>query len=199
MEITADMVQKLKLETSISMMTCKKALQEANGNFEEAKVILRKQGMVTDAETERKTKCGIIYTHMHDNRIGVMLELNCVTDFVARNPEFKNLAKVIAMHITWANPKYIKVTDIPQDILKFETDIIMSQIKPEQQKHIARILPGKLSKFYKGVCLMEQDELQVSEGKKTIAEVIGEVSRKFDETIVLTRFVRYFMGETDRA
>ena len=183
MEITAAMVQKLRLETSISMMACKKALQEANGDFEESKIILRKQGMINTAAPERKTKCGIIYTYNHDNRIGVMLELNCVTDFVARNNEFTNLAKIIAMHIAWANPKHIKVTDIPAEDLKVETDIIMTQITPEQQKHIARILPGKLSKFYKGICLMEQDEIQFSEGKKTIAEVIGEVSRKFDEEI----------------
>ena len=198
MEITVEMVKELRTQTGIAMMECKKALTEAQGDIEKAKIVLRKNGLDNgNLRIERIAKAGVVYNYSHGLKIGVMVELNCETDFVARTEEFQSLAKVIAMHVAWANPKYLRVTDIPKEELQVENDIIMSQIKPEQQKFLKNILPGKLSKFYKKVCLMEQDEIQVSEGKKTITDLIHEFSRKCGENIVLKRFARFSVGEGD--
>ncbi len=195
MEITAALVKELRDETGAQMMLCKKALIEANGDIEAAKIVLRKMGIDNSARrSDREVSAGIIYSYIHDNRIGVMLELNCETDFVAKNEEFKALAKTIAMHIAWANPDYIDVTNIPPDRLKLESDIIKSQLKPEQEKFLNKILPGKMAKFYEKVCLTEQKELNVSEGKLTIREVMGAFSGKVGENVKLARFVRYEMG-----
>jgi len=195
MEINATLVKKLRDETGAQMMLCKKALIEANGDMEAAKLVLRKMGIDNSARrSDREVSAGIIYSYIHDNRIGVMLELNCETDFVAKNEEFKALAKAIAMHIAWANPEYIAPSNIFPDRLRLESDIIKSQLQPGQEKFLDKILPGKMAKFFEKVCLMEQKELNVSEGKLTIRELMGAFSGKVGENVQLARFVRYEMG-----
>ena len=195
MEITATQVKELRNLTGVQMMLCKKALQDANGDMEEAQLILRKMGIDNSVQREgRETSAGIIYTYNHDNRVAVMLELNCETDFVAKNEEFQNLAKIIAMHIAWAKPVAVDEEGIPPEIEAQEEEIARSQVPEEKEKFADKIVEGKMKKFYKKACLLNQEELQVSEGKMTIGEMVKELSGKIGEKIEVKRFVRYEVG-----
>jgi len=198
MEITAKMVKNLRDATGVQMMLCKEALKEADGDIEKAKILLRKKGISQGDNREHKdAKSGIIYTYNHDNRVAVMLELRCETDFVAKNEEFHNLAKTIAMHIAWSKPMVIsRDSVIDPQIVAEEEEIARSQVpegKPEQI--VEKIIEGKMNKFYEGICLLEQKELQVSEGKMTIGEMVKELSGKLTEKIVVKKFTRYELGE----
>jgi elongation factor Ts len=196
MEITATLVKELRNATGAQMMLCKKALQDANGDIEEAKLILRKMGIDNSSKREgRETSSGIIYTYNHDNRVAVMIELACETDFVAKNEEFKNLAKTIAMHIAWAKPIAIDENDIDDTIFLRERQIAESQVPEGKEKFAEKIVEGKMKKFCEEVCLLNQKELQVSEGKQTIGKIIKEFSGKVGENIAIKRFIRYQVGE----
>ncbi|MCK4263672.1 MAG: translation elongation factor Ts, partial [Candidatus Aminicenantes bacterium] len=160
MEITADSVKELRQRTGIGMMECKKALKESKGDIEKAIIILRKKGYARAKDKmSRETAEGIVGSYIHLNdKIGVLVEVNCESDFVARNREFKELVKNIAMHIAAADPRYISSEKIPQDVLDEEKDIIREQFKDSNKppEIIEKIVHGKLSKFFQEVCLLNQ-------------------------------------------
>ncbi|MDR2337844.1 MAG: translation elongation factor Ts [Deltaproteobacteria bacterium] len=196
-EITAQMVKELRDQTGAGMMDCKAALADSNGDADKAIEFLRKKGLKNVTKRAGKVASeGIVYSYIHaGSKIGVMLELNSETDFVAKGEDFTGLARAIAMHIAWANPKYLSREDVPNQVIEKEKEIALSQLNPQQQKMADKILPGKLEKFYGDVCLLEQLEAINPEAKKTIKDLINDLSAKVGEKIVLKRFLRFEVGE----
>lgn len=196
-QITADLVKTLRESTGAGMMDCKKALAETGGDMDKAIEFLRKKGLKDVSKRAEKTAAeGTIYSYIHgEGRIGVTLELNCETDFVARGEDFQALAKTIAMHVAWAKPRYLNREDVPADVLKQEQEIALAQLKPEQQKMADKILPGKMERFYEENCLIEQLDARDPAAKKRIGDLINDLSVKVGEKISLRRFVRYEVGE----
>ncbi len=199
MAVDAKLVKKLREITGAGMLDCKKALEETGGDIEAAVELLRKKGIAKAAKKAgRETKEGLIHSYIHaGGRIGVLLELNCETDFVARNELFKELANELAMQIAAMRPKWVKREDVPKEIIEKEGEIAreaaLAEGKPE---HIAeKIAEGKLEKFFKEVCLLEQP--YIKDDKKTIEELIKEYIAKLGENIQIRRFCRYELGEEE--
>jgi elongation factor Ts len=197
MDITADMVKKLRDATGAGMMECKRALVEAKGNMEEAITLLRKQGLAqATRKAGRSTNEGIIghYIHM-GGKIGVLVEVNCESDFVARTDDFQNLTREIAMHIAAANPQYVRRDDVPADVLERERSIYRSQMEGQNKPPavIDKIVDGKLNSFYEQVCLMDQPSIR--DPKVTIAQVVQQAIARMGENIAIPRFVRFKLGE----
>jgi elongation factor Ts len=201
MEVTSTMVKELREKTGAGMMDCKKALAEANGNFEQAIDVLRKKGLKDIGKRADKVAAeGVVYSYIHaGGRIGVMIELNCETDFVARGQDFQDLAKSIAMHVAWAAPKYLSREEVPASFIEREKEILASQLKPEQQKMADKILGGQLDKLLKEICLLEQLDVRDASAKKSIQDLVNELSAKVGEKVVLKRFVRFEVGEGVKA
>jgi elongation factor Ts len=197
MEITADIVKKLRDKTGAPMMDCKKALQETNGDEEKAIDYLRKKGSkVAEKRADRAANQGIIESYIHaGSRIGVMIELNCETDFVAKTDAFKTLGKDIAMQIAAMSPKYVKREDVPKEVIDREVEIYKTQSKTEgKPDHILqKIAEGKLDKFYSEVCLIEQPFIK--DPNKSIKDMIMDEVGKIGENISVKRFVRFQLGE----
>lgn len=194
--ILAGVVKDLREKTGAGMMECKKALVESDGDFEKAIDMLRQKGLATAAKKAgRIASEGIIGSYVHMNRIGVMVEINCETDFVARTDDFKELVKDIAMHIAAANPSYLSREDIPQDTIEREKDIYRAQVENKPPEVIEKIVEGKLEKFYSETCLLDQPFVKDPEQKKSIRDIITEKVAKLGENIVLRKFVRYQLGE----
>ncbi|MFA5314140.1 MAG: hypothetical protein WC375_12640 [Methanomassiliicoccales archaeon] len=196
MKIPTSLVQTLRQRTMAQVSWCKEALEQSQGDLDQAVQILRKRGINSaDVRSDKVASQGIIYTYSHgDGRIGVMIEMNCETDFVARHADFKQLVRTIAMHIAWANPSCVNIEDLDKGRLSAETKIIEEGIPAEKSKIAPQIIKGRLGKFYKQECLMEQDEIQFYEGKMTIGQLVKEFSAKVGEKIILRRFVRYQVG-----
>lgn len=197
MSVDMTLVKKLRAETGIGILECKKAIIESNNNYEKAAEILRKKGFEkAKSKSSRSTKQGVIGSYIHtNNKIGVMVEVGCETDFVARNEDFQELVKNIAMQIAAMNPKHISEDDVPSDILEKEKEIYRAQLKDtgKPDNIIEKIIEGKLKKFYSEVCLLDQNFFK--EEKKTIEDLITESIHKIGENIVIKRFVRYQLGE----
>jgi len=203
MAINMSDVSKLREMTGAGMMDCKKALEEANGDFDKAIEVLRKKGAATLAKrAERDAKEGIIVSYIHNGRIGAMIELNCETDFVALNEGFKQLASDIAMHVAAAAPEYVSPEDVPAAIIEKEREIEKAQLeeanlpagKAEKPAEIVeKILVGKIDKFYSRVCLMKQPF--VKNPDITIEDLINEKTAAIGEKLVVRRFVRYELGK----
>lgn len=197
MGITAEQVKELRERTGIGMMECKKALEEAGGDADKAIEILRKKGHARAKDkAHRATGEGLVGTYIHTNgKIGVLVEINCESDFVARNGEFKELVKNIAMHIAAANPLYIGSEDIPADILEKEKDITRGQFKDSQKSAeiVEKIVQGKLSKFYEEVCLLEQPFIK--DDKIKIKDLLAGFIAKFKENTKIGRFARFQIGK----
>jgi len=197
MAINAEQVKKLREKTGAGMMDCKKALIHTEGDLEKASDYLRSKGIqAASSKLGRKALNGIITSYIHLNdRVGVLLEINCETDFVAKTQEFKELAKNITLQIAAANPRYVSRADVPQDVIEKEKEIYRNQLtdskKPE--KVIDNIVEGKLNKFFKEICLVEQDYIRNPE--ITIQQLILETISKLKENIQVKRFVRYQLGE----
>jgi len=197
MDISASKVKELRERTGIGFMECKKALIEAKGDIEEAVKILRKRGLaVAKKRAGRATTEGVVGSYIHaGGKIGVLVEVNCETDFVARNEDFLALVKDIAMQIAACPPKYIRREDVPPEIIEQEKEIIRSQFadsgKPPEV--IERIVEGKLKQFYSEVCLLEQPFIK--DDSRTVGELIAERIAKIGENINVRRFVRYQVGE----
>jgi len=193
MEITAEQVKELRERTGIGMMECKRALEEAGGDLEKAIEILRKKGYARAKDKAERATCeGAIGAYIHNNaKIGVLVEVNCETDFVARNEEFLALVKNIAMHIAAANPIYIGPENIPVDVLDKEKDIIREQFKDSKKpaEIVEKIVQGKLSKFYEEVCLLEQPYIR--DDKQKVKDLITAFIAKFKENTRVSRFTRY--------
>ena len=197
MEITAAMVKKLRDATGAGMMECKGALTEAHGNMDEAIAILRKRGLAqATKKAGRSTNEGLIghYIHM-GGKIGVLVEINCESDFVARTEDFQNLTREIAMHIAAANPQYVRREDVPGDVLDREREIYRGQMtgqnKPPQV--IDKIVEGKLNSFYEQVCLFDQPSIR--DPKVTVGQLIQQAIAKLGENISIARFARLKVGE----
>lgn len=199
MAITAQMVKELREKTGAGMMECKKALETSGGDFNKAIEILRQKGLATaQKKASREAREGIITSYIHMDKIGVMLELNCETDFVARNEEFRQLAKDIAMQIAASNPQYIQREDIPQEVIEKEKEIYKSQIKGNKPPQVVeKIIEGKLEKFFEEMCLLDQPFIK--EPEKKIKDLITEKVAKFGENIMVRRFVRFQVGQTQDA
>lgn len=189
-------IQELREITGLGMMDCKKALEETDGDIEKAIEFLRKKGAAVAAKrSERETAQGIIHAYIHPgSRIGVMIELNCETDFVARTDEFKNLANDICMHIAALKPLYLVPEEVDPKFLEHEREIAREQLagsgKPE--KIIEQILNGKMQKLYDEICLMRQQF--VKNDQKTITDILTDVMAKTGEKIQIRRFARYEIG-----
>ncbi len=201
MEIPASLVKTLREKTGIGIMDCKSALIEAKGDIEEAVKILRKKGLAkAEEKASRIAKEGLVGSYVHiGGKIGVLVEVNCETDFVARNEDFKQLVKDIAMHIAATDPKYMKREEIPEDVIQQEREIYRCQLqnsnKPPQVTE--KIVDGKMEKFYSEVCLFEQPF--VKDQSITIEELISSNIAKMGEKIAIGRFVRFKLGEDTKA
>ena len=198
MSISAELVKELRQRTGIGMMECKKALQESSGDIDKAITILRKKGYArAQGKMSRETSEGIIDSYIHMNgKLGVLLEVNCESDFVARNEEFQELVKNIALHIAAANPRYVSSEDVPKNVQEEEKEIIREQFKDSNKppEIIEKIVQGKLGKFFEEVCLMSQPFIK--DETTTIQDVINETAATVGENIVLRRFARIELGES---
>jgi elongation factor Ts len=197
MSISAEEVKKLRDKTGAGMMDCKKALTETNGDIEKAIDYLRKKGIASAAKRSgREANEGIVMSYIHPgSRLGVLLELNCETDFVAKTDDFKDLAKDIAMQIAAANPVAVNREDVSTEALDKEMDIFRAQAQNEGKPEavIEKIVTGKIEKYYQEVVLLEQ--AFVKETSKSVKEHILEISGKLGENMTVRRFVRFQLGE----
>lgn len=193
MVVEIETIKKLREETGISLGDCKKALEESNGDISLAKEYLKKRGAaVALKKTEREASAGIIDSYIHSNkRLGVLLEINCETDFVARGEDFQNLAHEICLQIASMKPMYLKEEEIPQSVLEKEKEIITEQVKEMNKpaEVLEGIIKGKLEKYKKEVCLL--DQLWIKDDSKTIQSLINEYIAKIGENIIVKRFVIY--------
>ncbi len=188
-------IKNLRFKTSAGMMECKEALKEADGDIEKAIEILRKKGIAKAAKkSSRIAGQGVIESYIHTgNRIGVLLEVNCETDFVARNHEFKKLTRELVMQVAAANPLYVAREDVPEDSIEKEKDIFRTQITGKPDNVVEKIVEGKLEKYFSEVCLLEQPFIKDPNMK--IKEMLTQVIAKLGENLVVKRFVRYEVGE----
>lgn len=197
MTISAGLVKELREKTGAGIMDCKKALQENDGDLEKAVDWLRKKGMASAKKREgRETKEGLIEAYIHPgNRIGVMIEVNCETDFVAKNDEFKQFVRNMAMQVAAANPLVVNREDLSPERIEQEMNIYKEQAKSTgKPDHILeKIAQGKMEKFFQEVCLMEQSYIR--EPERTVADVVGDIRAKIGENIKIKRFVRYQLGD----
>lgn len=196
MAISADLVKELREKTGVGFMECKNALQEANGDVEEAVTILRKRGLASLAKKSgRETKDGLIGSYVHNGKIGVMVEVNCETDFVARNPDFQALVRDIAMHIAASDPRFVSKEDVTGDVLAKERDIYREQAKAtgKPEAVLDKIVEGRVAKYYAEACLLEQPF--VKEPSVSVRDHIASHIQKIGENIQVRRFVRYKLGE----
>lgn len=195
-EISATLVKELRDRTSAGMMDCKHALTECEGHIEKAVDYLREKGLVKAAKkAERKAAEGMIFSYIHNNaKLGVLLELNCETDFVARTSEFQTLGKEISMHIAAANPSYISAEDVPAEEIEREKEVIKGQAREEGKPEamLDRIVEGRINKYYEENCLLEQKYIR--DPDKKIKELIINEIAKIGENIVVGRFSRFSIG-----
>ena len=198
MEITAERVKELRQRTGIGVMECKEALAECQGDIEKAISVLRKKGAARAQEKmNREASQGTVYAYIHmEGKLGVLVEVNCESDFVARNDEFKELAKNIAMQIAAASPRFVSSADIPAEELEQEKEIIRAQLKDTKKppQIIEKIVEGKLKKYYEEVCLLDQPYIR--DDKQTIQQIIASTIAKFGENIKVRRFARFELGKS---
>ena len=196
MEISGDKIKELRDKTQAGMLDCKKALIETGGDMEQAVDFLRKKGLASaDKKMSRVASEGIISSYIHGNsKIGVLLELRCETDFVARTDDFKELAKDICMQVAAANPLYVSIEDVPAEVVEKEKEIYREQMKEsgKPENVIDKIIEGKVAKFYSEVCLMEQD--YIKESGVVIKDLIKSKIAVIGEPIEIGRFTRYQLG-----
>lgn len=199
MSVSAEQVKKLRDTSGAPMMECKRALEEAGGDLEKAFTILRKRGQAAAAKKATRTASeGVVGSYIHaGGRIGVVVEVNCETDFVARNEEFQQLGHDLAMQICATDPRFIRKEDVTPEILEREKEVLRAQAaasgKPEAV--LNRIAEGKLEKFYEDNCLYEQHFIKDTTGSTTVGELISSKIAKFGENITVRRFARFKVGE----
>jgi elongation factor Ts len=201
-DITPELVKQLRDKTNASMLECKKALVEAQGDLENAETLLRKKGITkAEGKADRATKEGVIASYIHmAGRIGVLIEVNCETDFVAKNDIFKDFVKDLSLHIAASAPKYVRREEVPEASIEKERDIAkdllaqeMAKGKPKPQNVIDQIVSGRVDKFLAGVCLNEQAYIKNPE--QTISDFVKSKIAELGENIQVRRFVRYAVGE----
>lgn len=192
--ISAGMVAELREKTGAGLLDCKKALDEAKGNMDEAETILRKKGVASAAKKSgRNTSDGLIESYIHvGGKVGVLVEVNCETDFVAKTDDFKTFCRDICLQIAAANPVYVRREDVPEAELAKERDIATAQVQGKPPAAIQKIVEGKLEKYYSQVCLLDQPFVKIPE--KTIKDVLTEKIAKLGENMQIRRFTRYQLG-----
>lgn len=197
-EVSAGMVKELREKTGAGMMDCKKALAESGGDFAKAEEWLRKKGITGAAKKAGRVAAeGLVGTYVHGGKIGVLVEVNCETDFVARNEDFQQLVKDLAMHIAAANPTYVRREEIPAEILEKEKELHRQQLREQKKPEniLDKIIQGKVEKYFETVCLVDQVFVKDEAGKKKISELMTEKIAKIGENLSIRRFVRYQVGE----
>lgn len=201
MAISTEQIKELRAATGAGILDCRKALEQANGDFDKAVDVLREKGLAKAAKrASREASDGVIEMYSHGNgRVGVMVELNCETDFVARSEAFRTLAHEIALQIAAMSPQYISNDDIPADVLEHERAIARKQALDEgkPEKIVDRIVEGRLKKFKDEVCLLNQTSIR--DDKVTIQDMINEAVVSLGENIIVRRFVRWTLGEQSSA
>ena len=190
-----DAIKKLRFKTSAGMMECKEALKESGGDIDKAIVVLRKKGIAKAAKkADRVAGQGIVESYIHmGSKIGVLVEINCETDFVAKNIDFRNLTKEIALQVAAANPMYVSKEEIPAESIEKEKEIFRSQIKDKPEDVTEKIVDGKLDKYFSEVCLIEQPFIKDPNLK--IKDLITQAIATLGENLVVKRFVRFEVGE----
>ncbi len=193
-QITAELVRTLREKTNVGMMECKNALAEADGDLEKAETILRKKGIAkADKKADRQTKEGIVASYIHlAGRVGVLIEVNCETDFVAKNDSFRDFVKDITLHIAASNPRFLQREDIPADFIAKEREIAAEQVKGKPANIVDKIVDGKVDKIFADNCLLEQPFIKNPD--ITIRDLIKGKIMELGENLVVRRFVRYAVG-----
>ena len=195
MEINPQLVKQLRDKTNAGMMDCKRALTEAQGDLVKAEAILRTRGIASASKkASRATKEGIVASYIHlQGKVGVLVEVNCETDFVAKNENFRAFVKDITLHIAAAHPLYVCREDVPGPLIEAEREIYKAQVKGKPETVMGKIVEGKLEKFYSTVCLLEQGFIKNPD--QTIKELVSAKIAELGENIVIRRFTRYLVGE----
>ena len=195
MEISATLVKELRDKTNAGMMDCKAALVAAKGDLKMALEILRKKGLsIAAKKVNRQVKEGVVGSYVHmAGKIGVLVEVNCETDFVAKNQIFQEFVKDISMQVAAANPRYVRREDVPQEMVAKEREILASPIKDKPAQVVDKIVQGRLEKFFQEMCLLEQPF--VKDGNLTIKDLLNNKIAQTGENIVIRRFVRFALGE----
>src|SRR6266702_2462882 len=195
MQIDPKIVKELRDRTNAGMMDCKRALTEANGDLAKAEVILRTKGIASASKkASRVTMEGIVASYIHlQGKVGVLVEVNCETDFVAKNENFRAFVKDITLHIAAAHPLYVRREDVPSKTIETERTIYQAQVKDKLASVVNKIVDGKLDKFYSTVCLLEQGFIKNPD--QTISDLVKSKIAELGENIVVRRFTRYLVGE----
>ncbi|MDX9703544.1 MAG: translation elongation factor Ts [Candidatus Auribacterota bacterium] len=195
MEISAGIVKELREKTNAGMMDCKKALQEAGGDMEKAVEILRKKGLsMASKRSGRETKEGVIDSYIHlGNKVGVLIEVNCETDFVARNEVFKTFVRDLMLQIASSSPLCVRREEVPAELIAKEKDIARAQITGKPDNIVEKIVEGKINKYYEQVCLLEQAFVKNPDIK--VEELLKAKIAEIGENIQVRRFIRYQLGE----
>src|SRR6266566_7080810 len=195
MQIDPKIVKELRDRTNAGMMDCKRALTEANGDLAKAEVILRTKGIASASKkASRVTREGIVASYIHlQGKVGVLVEVNCETDFVAKNENFRAFVKDITLHIAAAHPLYVSRADVPGNLIDVECEIYKAQAKGKPENVVEKIVDGKLDKFFSTICLLEQGFIKNPD--QTIGDLVKAKIAELGENIVIRRFTRYLMGE----
>jgi len=198
-EIRAKDVKKLREATGAGMMDCKKALQEADGDFDKATAILRQKGLAASKKlSERGAEEGVIETYLHKPdpgmpaKLGVLVELNCATDFVAKTDRFQAVAREVALHISFGNPAYVDRDQVPGDVIERETEIYRKQAEGKPEKVVEKMVEGKLNAFFAEHCLVDQPYIR--DDSKTVGQLLAEASAELKEPVKVRRFARFKVG-----
>ncbi len=195
----AEMVKDLRERTGAGMMDCKAALDAAGGDLQGAVEYLRKKGLADAAKkAHRDARDGVVASYIHSgSKIGVLVEVNCETDFVARTPDFQQLVKDVAMQVAAANPTYVSREDVPGEVLEKEREIYREQMADQKKtpQVMDKIIEGKLEKFYAESCLLEQPFIKDSSGKNRVKDLVDQATAKLQERVVVKRFARFQVGE----
>ncbi len=197
MTVTTEMIKKLRAQTGAGMMDVKKALDDADGNMDRAAELLRERGIAkADKKADREAREGLVGTYVHHNgKLAVMVELNCETDFVARNDSFKDLARNLAMHVAMANPQYVRREEVPAEVVEAERAALTAQAREEgKPANVAeKIVEGRLNKFLAEICLLDQP--YIKDDKKTVDLLVKETAATIGENLQVGRFARIAIGE----
>jgi len=193
--MTPQLVKQLREKTNAGIMDCKRALAETSGDLEKAEALLRTKGIAgASKKASRATKEGIVASYIHlQGKVGVLVEVNCETDFVAKNEKFREFVKDITLHIAAAHPLYVNREEVPAQLIDSEKAIYEGQVKGKPENVVAKIVGGKLDKFYSTVCLMEQGFIKNPD--QTVKELVATKIAELGENIVIRRFTRYLVGE----
>ena len=194
-EIDPQLVKQLREKTNAGFMDCKRALVESGGDLDKAETILRTKGIANAGKkASRATKEGVVASYIHlQGKVGVLVEVNCETDFVARNENFREFVKDITLHIAAAHPLYVSRSDVPGNLIEAEREIYKAQVKDKPENVADKIVEGKLEKFYSTVCLLEQGFIKNPD--MTIRDLLNGKIAELGENIIIRRFVRYLVGE----